>query len=71
VVKSPPANAGKVGSNPGLERSPGKRKWQPTSAFLPGKSHGQRSLVGCNPWDCKEWDMSRFLGDSVHATTYE
>ena len=22
--------------------------------FLPGKSHGQRSLVGCNPWGCRE-----------------
>ena len=26
------------------------RKWQPTPAFLPGKSHGQRSLAGCSPW---------------------
>ena len=25
-----------------------RRKWQPTPIFLPGKSHGQRSLVGCN-----------------------
>ena len=27
-----------------------RRKWQPTSVFLPGKVHGQRSLVGCSPW---------------------
>ena len=27
-------------------------KWQPTPVFLPGKSHGQRSLVGCSPWGC-------------------
>ena len=28
-----------------------RRKWQqPTPAFLPGKSHGQRSLLGCSPW---------------------
>ena len=26
------------------------RKWQPTLAFLPGESHGQRSLVGYSPW---------------------
>ena len=26
------------------------RQWQPTPVPLPGKSHGQRSLVGCNPW---------------------
>ena len=24
-----------------------RRKWQPTPVFLPGESHGQRSLVGC------------------------
>ena len=29
------------------------KKWQPTSVFLPGKSHGQRSLVGYNPWGHK------------------
>ena len=27
-----------------------RRKWQPTPVLLPGKSHGQRSLVGYNPW---------------------
>ena len=29
---------------------PWRRKWQPTPVFLPGKSHGQRSLVDYNPW---------------------
>ena len=29
-------------------------KWQPTPVSLPGKSHGQRSLVGCSPWGRKE-----------------
>ena len=32
---------------------PGKRKWQPTTVFLPGKSHGPRSLEGYSPWGCK------------------
>ena len=27
-----------------------RRQWQPTPVFLPGKSHGERSLVGCSPW---------------------
>ena len=27
--------------------------WQLTPAFLPGESHGQRSLTGYSPWDCK------------------
>ena len=31
-----------------------RRQWQPTPVLLPGKSHGQRSLVGCRPWGCKE-----------------
>ena len=35
-----------------------RRKWQLTPVFLPGESHGQRSLVGCGPWGCKEWDMT-------------
>ena len=32
---------------------PWRRKWQPPPVFLPGKSHGQRSLVGYSPWGCK------------------
>ena len=27
-----------------------RRQWQPTPLLLPGKFHGQRSLVGCSPW---------------------
>ena len=38
-----------------------RRQWQPTPVFLPGKSHGQRSLVGCSPWGCKELDMTERL----------
>ena len=34
------------------------RKWQPMPVFLPGESHGQRSLVGYSPWGRKEWDMT-------------
>ena len=30
-----------------------ERKWQPTPVFLPEKSQGQRSLVGCSPWGCR------------------
>ena len=48
MVKNPPANAGDSGDEsliPGLERS-WRRKRQLTPVFLPGKSHGQRSLGG-------------------------
>ena len=37
------------------------RQWQPTTELLPGKSHGQRSLVGCSPWGCEESDMTEQL----------
>ena len=39
--------------NPWLRQIPWRRKWQPTPVFLPGKSHGQRSLVVYSPWGCK------------------
>ena len=29
--------------------------------FLPGESHGQRSLVGYSPWGCKESDPTEEL----------
>ena len=31
-----------------------RRKWQPIPIYLPGKSHGQRSLAGYSPWGYKE-----------------
>ena len=37
---------------------PWRRAWQPTARFLPGESHGHRSLVGYSPWDCKESNMT-------------
>ena len=37
------------------------RQWQPTPALWPGKSHGQRSLVGYNPWGRKESDTTEQL----------
>ena len=39
----------------------GRRQWQPTPVLLPGKSHGRRSLVGCNPWGRKEADTTERL----------
>ena len=39
----------------------GRRQRQPTPVLLPGKSHGQRSLVGCNPWGHKESDTTEWL----------
>ena len=33
---------------------PWRREWQPSPVFLPGQSHGQRSLADNSPWGCKE-----------------
>ena len=59
--------AGHPGLIPGSGRSPWRRKWQPTPVFLPGKSHGQRSLAGYSPWGCKESDTTEWLTHFKHS----
>ena len=52
--KEPACQCRRLGSIPGSGKiDPWRRKWQPTPIFLPGKSHGQRSLAGYSPWGCK------------------
>ena len=41
-----------------------RRKWQPTPVFLPGKSHGLRSLASYSPWGLKESDMTEQLNNN-------
>ena len=55
--KESACNAGDLGSIPGLGRSPGGGHGN-SPVFLPGESHGQRSLVGHSPWGHKESDMA-------------
>ena len=49
-----------------------RRKWQPTPVFLPGESHGQRSLVGYSTRGCKESDTTEhtrdYAGRSQHCS---
>ena len=52
---------GRPGFDPWVRKSPWRRKWQSTPVLLPGKSHGQRSLVGCSPWGRKESDRTERL----------
>ena len=52
------------------QEDPWKRAWWPTPAFLPGESHGQRSLVGCSPWDFKETWLSVWHCTSLHQANY-
>ena len=60
VVMNPPANAGEAGNEcivPGFGKIPWQRAWEPSSVFLPGEFHGQRSLASYSPWRCQELDM--------------
>ena len=60
IVKNLPAR--RPGFNPWVGKIPWRRKWQPNPVFLPGESHGQRSLVGYSPWGHKELNR---VSDSV------
>ena len=44
-----------------VRKIPWRRKWQPTPVFLPGESHGQKTLAGHSPWGHKEWDTTERL----------
>ena len=50
--------AQKCGFDPWFRRIHWRRKWLPIPAFLLGKFHGQRHLLGYTPWGRKESDMS-------------
>ena len=48
----------RLGFDPWVEKTPWGRARQPTPVFLPGESHGQRSLVGYSPEGGKEFDTT-------------
>ena len=56
--------------DPWVRKIPWRRKWQPTLVFLPEKSCGQRSMVGCSPWGCKESDMTEWACTHTHTHTH-
>ena len=61
VVKNLPANSRDKKRHmfdPWVRKIPSRKAGPPTPVFLPGKPHGQRSLVGYSPWGCKESDMT-------------
>ena len=60
MVKNLPAPR-RAGFNPWAGKIPWKRAQQPTPVFLPGESHGQRSLVGYRPWSRKDSDATEQL----------
>ena len=56
MVKNPPANIGirkRREFDPWVGKIPWRRARQPTPVFLPGESHGQRSLEGYSLWGCR------------------
>ena len=53
--KESACNARDLGSNPWVRKILWRRKWQPTPVFLPGESHGQRTLAGYSLWGPKSW----------------
>ena len=73
--KEAACSVGYLGLFPGLKDSP--EEWIPTPVFLPGESHGPKSLVGYSPWDGKESDtserltLSLFQGAKRRATPSE
>ena len=57
--------------DPWVGKIPWRRKWQPTPVFLPGESHGRRSLVGYSPWGRKELDTTQQLHFHFHFTPWK
>ena len=53
----------RCGFSPWFRKIPWRRKWLPTPAFLPGESHGQKSLVGYSPRGHKELDTIEWLNN--------
>ena len=60
---------GRLGFDPWVRKIPWRRNWQPTPVFLPGKSHGQRSLVDYSPWGHKESDTTEWLNTTPMNVT--
>ena len=56
--KKPACQSSRDKFNPWVRKIPWRRKCHCTLVFLPGKSHGQKSLAGYSPWCRKESDMT-------------
>ena len=69
-----PANVGYTGwrheLDPWVRKIPWRRAWQPTPVFLPGKSHGQRSLEDYSSWAHKESDTTEHSHTCIHTHTH-
>ena len=64
--KESTCNAGDLGSISGLQRSPGGGHGNPLQYSCLENPHGQRRLVDCSPWGCKESDITEWLSTAQH-----
>ena len=60
----------RCGFDPWARKIPWSRKWQHIPVFLPGKFHGERSLLGYSPWRCKELDKTEQLSSRSRLVIY-
>ena len=65
VVENLPANT-RDGFTPWVGKIPWRREWQPTLIFLPGKSHGQRSLGVTESWTWLGTHVRIYTGNTLH-----
>ena len=65
--KESACNVGDLGLIPGLGRSPGGGHGNPLQYSCLEKPHGQKGLVGCSPWGCKELDTTEQLSARAHT----
>ena len=69
LVKSLP-EMWETGFDPWVGKMPWRRQWHPTPIFVPGESHGQRSLAGFRSWSHKELDMTEQLTHALPSRAY-
>ena len=58
---------GWVQSDPWVRKIPWRRAWRPTPVFLPGASHGQRSLAGYGHRVAKSWTRLKWICPHFHV----
>ena len=68
--KEPTCQSRRPRFDPWFWKIPWRWKWQPIPVFLPGESHGQRSLVGYSPRGLKESDTAEWLNSSIRFSIY-
>ena len=68
--KESTCNADRPRPDSWVEKVLWRKEWQPTPVFLPGKSHGQRSLVRYSPWGRKELDTTEQLTLSLFLNVH-